>query len=411
MHADLFLCYDEHIYDIPACRFQYDHQISQLSAWMRPCVQKPANFNSISQNFIQFLRRINNDPQLRYDPKKVLSESTNGSGSSRPNNRSVTLNYEKREKDPFEKFIEVSSTQLAQGGDDQFFISKDMIVSTGTLQGSVPARGNHTLRNHEASKSEDDFSTSSSQLMSSDNRSQAVDVAPKDLKSLINRLKRPDTSTLSDNGHALKRNGSLNQRDRESLPQHSSTSVSSAVVTSSSANQTERRIVRNMDTVDLVDDTDDAIFGADSDSVDVSSTQSTITMSQPTSKFGFAGLFSQASASSSSKGISIGGHGNTARAIDFASDISSVPSTQFIMSQPDSTSSKTVARMAPPSLSMSQRLSSASRVNQQQHAREEREKIVALEIRGLLGKFVSSTLYEVCKRNDAYLPSFCFIYR
>lgn len=354
---------------------------------MRPCVQKPANFNSISQNFNQFLRRINNDPQLRYDPKKVLSESTNGSGSSRPNNRSVTLNYEKREKDPFEKFIEVSSTQLAQGGDDQFFISKDMIVSTGTLQGSVPARGNHTLRHHDASKSEDDFSTFSSQLMSSDNRSQAVDVAPKDLKSLINRLKRPETSTLSDNGHTLKRNGSLNQRDRESLPQHSSTSVSSTVVTSSSANQTERRVLRNMDTVDLVDDTDDAIFGADSDPVDVSSTQATITMSQPTSKFGFAGLFSQASASSSSKGISIGGHGNTARAIDFASDISSVPSTQFIMSQPDSTSSKTVARMAPPSLSMSQRLSSASRVNQQQHAREEREKIVALEIRGLLGKF------------------------
>eukprot|EP01033_Poteriospumella_lacustris_P001350 gene1349-985_t len=115
-------------------RFQYESNMSQLSAWMRPCVRKSNSAGHTMTSFTDFLRRVNQDPKLKYD--RVLqakaAQAAEDANRPRPFPARTRLAYEPAEADPFQKFIEVSGTQLANCAEDQFFISKDMIVRSGT---------------------------------------------------------------------------------------------------------------------------------------------------------------------------------------------------------------------------------------------------------------------------------------
>lgn len=72
--------------------------------------------------------------------QKPSAYVTNRIESSVPRSRPIVrtrLAFENApESDPFQKFIEVSATQLEQGNEDQFFISKDMIVRSGEYSGN-----------------------------------------------------------------------------------------------------------------------------------------------------------------------------------------------------------------------------------------------------------------------------------
>jgi hypothetical protein len=48
-------------------RFLYDTQIGQLSAWVRPWIQKHTKFHTSMQAFRSFLIDIQKDDQLRYE--------------------------------------------------------------------------------------------------------------------------------------------------------------------------------------------------------------------------------------------------------------------------------------------------------------------------------------------------------